>query len=450
MAQALRHLAEALSQPGGVTTHVKTLRVELDAASATTTQVIELRGASRRGWVEQHAVWHCQWSVEPDVAPRLRQIRVESFEEVFSSRHDALFRDATPAVLGQLPAYRGQLSRGLNDWLSRIETIHGMYVFAEYGIAIGDANGDGLDDVYVCQPGGLPNRLLLRAADGTVTDQSAAAGVDWLDHTSSALLVDLDNDGDQDLALAVESRRVLVMQNDGEGHFELAAELPIDDRHVQGLSSADYDNDGDLDLYLTVGFADQRARPDESRPEFVYHDANEGGANVLFRNDSVADQPEVHGRNAASRTGCPQPASQPGRGLGRLRQRRRPGSVRGQRLRPKLPLSQPRRSVYRGRRRRECGRLRFRDVGQLVRLRSRWEHGPVCGQHVFLGWQPHHQPSRPSSLVRQRQRAQLLGRFAKGNTLFRNDGQRRLRGRGRDGGRRTRAVGMELSVCRPE
>ena len=57
-----------------------------------------------------------------------------------------------------------------------------------------------------------------------VVDQSQAAGVAWLDQTSSALLVDLDNDGDQDLAAAT-AVGVLVMENDGTGKFTLRQTL---------------------------------------------------------------------------------------------------------------------------------------------------------------------------------------------------------------------------------
>ena len=70
----------------------------------------------------------------------------------------------TTRVLGNSAVFENQLSHGLNHWLRRIPTAHGMYVFAEYGIAIGDVNGDGLEDLYVCQPGGLPNRLLIQNA----------------------------------------------------------------------------------------------------------------------------------------------------------------------------------------------------------------------------------------------------------------------------------------------
>ena len=83
-----------------------------------------------------------------------------------------------------------------------------------------DADGDGREDLYVCQPGGLPNRLLLQQPDGTLRDVSAAAGVDWWDQTQSALFVDFDNDGDQDLAIAMVWGLVF-MANDGRGTFEV-------------------------------------------------------------------------------------------------------------------------------------------------------------------------------------------------------------------------------------
>ena len=47
-----------------------------------------------------------------------------------------------------------------------------MHVFTRSGMAVGDVNGDGLDDVYVCQPGGLPNRLFVQQSDGTAIDRS--------------------------------------------------------------------------------------------------------------------------------------------------------------------------------------------------------------------------------------------------------------------------------------
>ena len=50
----------------------------------------------------------------------------------------------------------------------------------------GDIDNDGMDEIYVCQPGGLPNKLFKFSEDGTVADITAAWGVDILDDTSCA------------------------------------------------------------------------------------------------------------------------------------------------------------------------------------------------------------------------------------------------------------------------
>ena len=87
----------------------------------------------------------------------------------------------------------------MNHWLQR--TQERRHLLGSPGVAIGDVNGDGLEDLYLCQELGLPNLLFLQNPDGTLDDVSAAWGIDWLQHSRSALLVDLDNDKDQDLVV---------------------------------------------------------------------------------------------------------------------------------------------------------------------------------------------------------------------------------------------------------
>ena len=67
------------------------------------------------------------------------------------------------------------------------------------GVSVGDADGDGLDDLYVAQPAGLPNRLYRNRGDSTFEDITDQAGVGVLDDTAQSLFADVDNDGDQDL-----------------------------------------------------------------------------------------------------------------------------------------------------------------------------------------------------------------------------------------------------------
>jgi len=152
----------------------------------------------------------------------------------------------------------------------------GIDLYGHNGIALGDVNGDLIDDIFLADCGGLPNRLLIHQPDGTLRDISGDSGVDWLDPTPSALLIDLDNDGDQDLVLAHGSK-TQVMENDGTAKFTTRATLPP---ASTSMSAADYDNDGLLDIYL----CNYVARSDESGVPIPYHDANNGRPNFLMRN----------------------------------------------------------------------------------------------------------------------------------------------------------------------
>ncbi|GAB5406373.1 MAG: FG-GAP-like repeat-containing protein [Aureliella sp.] len=61
------------------------------------------------------------------------------------------------------------------------------------GVAVGDLDGDGFDDVYVCNVGN--NTLLLNQGDGSFIDASQQIQGDTKQWTCSAAIVDLDNDG---------------------------------------------------------------------------------------------------------------------------------------------------------------------------------------------------------------------------------------------------------------
>ncbi len=216
----------------------------------------------------------------------LNSLASESYEELRATRQRRWFTDCTVSVLGPNESLARQLDVGLERWAGRLEERLGFHDSGRHGIAVGDVNNDGLEDVYLCQTGGLPNRLFVQQPDGTAVDQSQLAGVDWLDPTASALLIDLDNDGDQDLVLATPTL-LLVMSNDGSGQFAVTARLAVG-VDVKSISAADYDADGDLDLYACVDLADGKSGRQQA---FVYHDANDGGRNTLYRNDCGAETP---------------------------------------------------------------------------------------------------------------------------------------------------------------
>jgi len=287
LAESLTRLARPFASASDADVHVKVVRVRLAGATVKTTAYFEAESRGASVTLQQHATWSCRWTRGEGGQLQLTSIEASDYEEV-EARGPRWLADCTTSVLDRNLSFRKQLVPGLNHWLARIERVHNMHIFARYGLAIGDVNGDGLDDVYVCQPGGLPNRLYVQLSDGTCDDVSARAGVDWLDHTSSALWLDLDNDGDQDL-VAATFPGLVVMENDSTGKLERRAVLPTNDIDVHSISAADYDNDGDLDLYVCVDFADRASARTGAADTFVYHDANDGGANVLYRNDLTSN-----------------------------------------------------------------------------------------------------------------------------------------------------------------
>ena len=229
-----------------------------------------------------NTLWKCDWT-EAD-PPLLKSLHVLDYEEV-EQKGEQLLSDVTPSVLGGLPSYQEQLLHSTDYWRLRIPRDFGLDPAANHGLALGDVNGDGLEDLYLCQQGGLPNRLFLQNPDGTMRDFSAESKTDWMDYCAAALFVDLDNDGDKDLVLS-QDFKILFMQNiDGKGHFELIFGSSTKAQSFS-LSAADFDSDGLLDVYV-CGYnpSFSQARAGALGEPIPFQDANNGGNNILWRNE---------------------------------------------------------------------------------------------------------------------------------------------------------------------
>jgi len=124
-----------------------------------------LAGSHANGVREQRiGRWNTKWT---KASSHWRIAEWLFTEETSAKTTNPPFADATSQAFAGVESYKGQLSLGLDHWRTVLDGASGIDVYGNNGIAAGDFDGDGRDDVYVCQPSGLPNRLYRNRGDGT-------------------------------------------------------------------------------------------------------------------------------------------------------------------------------------------------------------------------------------------------------------------------------------------
>ena len=252
--------------------------------STETTIRFELVGSGNGFHREQRVGhWELQWEMNSTGELRLQKFRAT--DEVRSRASVPVFVDVTSKAFSRNQSYAAQLVLGSDYWRTVLDGATGIDIYGHNGVSAGDIDGDGLDDLYVCQPAGLPNRLFRNRGDSTFEDITDGAGVGVLENTACALFADIDNDGRQDL-IVIRTTGPLLFLNQGGGKFRLKpnafqfANPP--QGSFTGAAIADYDRDGWLDIYFCLYAYYQGS--DQYRYPMPYFDAENGPPNFLMRN----------------------------------------------------------------------------------------------------------------------------------------------------------------------
>ena len=154
-------------------------------------------------------------------------------------------------------------------------------------IAVGDVNGDGLDDIFICGASGSPGALYVQDRNGHFKKTNEELfEADKLCEDTDCAFFDADGDGDLDLYVASggsqfpSSSSALADRlyiNDGKGHFVKSAQILPAGKYesTSCVRPADFDKDGHIDLFVGI-----RCRPFEyGLPANGYLLQNDGHGN---------------------------------------------------------------------------------------------------------------------------------------------------------------------------